>query len=169
MPLPQTTYNQFASVAVAGMLYDGVLNTDKCAYPASEVIPFGRACEVVNGAVRLCQGTTQEVPNLIGVSIYKDAHYAGGYQIGEMVPLLRKGRIWVELAAGTTGAVELEGANVSHSSTIPTDRGKFTDAAANGTAGTEISSAVGKFRTSKATGATGLAVVELNLSASGSQ
>lgn len=161
--MSQTTYLVDRLVAVAGMIAVG--DERHCAtWPASEVIPFGRGVEVVSGQVRLYQSTGQDgASGLAGVAIYKDMHYAGGYQIGEMVPVLRVGQVWVDFVG--TGATELEDAKVSHSSTVTTDRGKFTDAASSATATTEVSSVVGKFRGAKATAT--LALVELNLPGAG--
>jgi len=165
--MPQTTYLTDRAIAVAGQLADGGNDIHIATWPASEVIPFGLAVEVVSGKVRLPQSTGQEIATFGGVAMYKDMAVPGGYAIGDMVPVLRKGRIWGVGSSTLTGATELEDAKVSHSSTVATDRGKFTDAASAATAGSEISGVVAKFRGSKST--TALVLVELNLPSGGVQ
>lgn len=159
--MAQLTYPLTRSVAVAGMLADGWNGQDITSFPALEVIEAGRAVEVVvaSGGVRLPASTGDVLPLLAGVAVYKDTSPPGGYQIGDMVPVLRKGRVWAQFSG--TGATELEDARVYHSSTIATNRGKFTDAAADATATTEVSTNVAKFR-GKSNSAT-LALVDLNL------
>lgn len=164
--MSQTVYTLDHAVAYAGQIADVWLAQDLTSFPASEVIPAGRMCEVTAGKARLAQSTTQDVVAGVGVggvSVYNAMAIAGGYQIGDMVPLLRKGRIWVDFVG--TGATELEDAKYKHSSTVATDRGKFTDAASDATATTEVSSIVGKFRDRPAGpgGSPAIACVELNL------
>lgn len=161
--MPQLTYVQDRSVAIAGMLGDGWNGQDIRSFPASEAIVPGVLCEVVAGKVRPAQGTGQEIASVAGVAVYRDVYPPGGYAIGDMVPCLAKGRVWVSFIAGT-GGTELELARVSHSSTVATDRGKFTDAAAAATAGSEVSGPLGVFRGTDNTAT--LALVELILPAS---
>lgn len=143
--MSQTSYTLDHAVAYAGQIADVWLGTDVSSYPAGEVIPPGRMCEVVAGVARLAQSTGDgSADNLIGVSIYKAMAVPGGYQIGDMVPCLRKGRIWVDFVG--TGATELEAARYKHASVTATDRGKFTDAAAASGADAEVSGVVGVFR-----------------------
>lgn len=165
--MAQTVYNQDRAVAVAGQRGDAYLGEDVTGFPAGEVIPAGRMCEVVSGLLRLAQSTGDgSTDALAGISLYDGfQNYQGAYQIGDMVPCLRKGRVWVDVSSTMTGATELEIAKYTHSSTIATDRGKFTDAAASASAGVEIATFSGKFRNrpAGATGATGLVQVEINL------
>lgn len=164
--MPQTVYTQYMTVqGVPGQLHGYADPKHFVSFTCSEDIPCGRAVEVVNGLARLPQGTGQEIPLLAGVSVYTDMMYAGGYKAGEQVLLLRKGTIWVEFTG--TGPTEFEVARISHSSTVATNRGKFTDAAADGTATTEVSAEAGRFRSDR--GTTSVALVELNLSASAVQ
>jgi len=161
----QTVYTLDHAVAYAGQIADVYIGQDITSFPASEVIPAGRMCEVVAGKARLVQGTGQDSTTLGGVSCYNAMAIPGGYQIGDMVPLLRNGRIWVDFVG--TGATELEDAKYSHSSTVATDRGKFTDAASAAGAGVEVSAVVGKFRDRPAGpgGSPAIACVELRLPA----
>lgn len=157
----QLTYGLDHVVATPGQIGDASNAAEYTSFPASEAIPFGRFVEVPAGGTtcRLPQGTGQEINGLVGVSVYRDAMPPGGYQIGDEVTILRRGRIWVEFNG--TGATELEDARVKHSSTIVTHRGKATDAAADGTATTEISGVNGKFR--GANSLSTVALVEINL------
>lgn len=164
--MSQTSYTLDHAVAYAGQIADVWLAQDLTSFPASEVIPAGRMCEVTAGKARLAQSTTQDVVAGVGVggvSVYNAMAIAGGYQIGDMVPLLRKGRIWVDFVG--TGATELEDAKYKHFSVTATDRGKFTDAASAAGADAEVSSIVGKFRDRPAGpgGSPAIACVELNL------
>lgn len=168
----QTAYNIDRGIALAGMLADNGPDTVIEAWPASEVIPAGVMCEIVSGAARVTRSTGQDSPTLGGVSVFKGmVEYNAGngeYRIGDMVPLLRKGRIWGVTASTLTAATELKDASYAHSSTVATDRGKFTDAAPSATATSEVSSVIGKFRGSRnaATPSAGLAKVEINLPSS---
>lgn len=164
--MSQTSYSQNLVSGVPGLVADASITDEfRGSWPASEIIPAGRMCEVVAGKVRLCQGTGQDSTTLAGVSVYKAMHepYAGTgeYQIGQFVPLMSKGTIWVSVAATSATPTELLDAKYSHSSTITTNRGMFTTEASSASAGVEISAVVGKFRGANATAT--LAKVEINL------
>lgn len=160
--MPQTTYADAPTSALAGMLADSGPK-DIASYPASEVIPPGRVCVLKSDGTCELPKNTGAMPTSgagapIGISTYLSMAPPGGYQIGDMVPLVRKGRVWAEFTG--TGASDLEVMNVSHSSTTATHRGKVTDAATATTAGSEVSAlptAVAR------KGITGLALVEINL------
>jgi hypothetical protein len=162
--MPQTSYSLAPAVALAGMLAD---HGDKeiTSRPAAEVIPPGRAVVIKSdGTVELPKTAGAAIPasgtgSLLGIAFYENYAPAGGYQIGDMVPILRKGRVWVDFSG--TLATDNEAVNISHSSTVDTDRGKFTDAATSTTAGSEITA----FSKGIARGNAGaaLACVEINL------
>lgn len=166
--MSQTSYQIDRNAAVAGLVADASTTDEfRGSWAASEVIPAGRMCEVVAGKVRLAQGTGQDSTTLAGVSVYKAMHEpnptagTGEYQIGQLVPLMSKGTIWVSVAATSAVPTELLDAKYSHSSTLTVNRGMFTTEASSASAGVEISAVVGKFRGSNASAT--LAKVEINL------
>lgn len=159
--MPQTVYTEaILARAVAGMIADQNERAEITSYPASELIPAGRACELqADGTLKLPQSTT--LGNVKGVSIYQASRPPIAYQIGEMVPLMRRGRIWAEFTG--SGATDGETLRIEHSTTTATDRGKFTDKAISAVAGTEVDAfAKGECRGGQATPAL-LALVDLNL------
>lgn len=140
----QTSYQQDLSIAVAGMFADGDQDTSVTSYPASEVILPGRVCVVkADGTCELPKTAgampTSGAGSVLGVSLYADSAPPGGYQIGDMVPILRRGKVWAEFVG--TAATDLQVLNIKNSSTIATDRGKFTTDATSTTAGVEVSAA----------------------------
>jgi hypothetical protein len=173
--MPQTTYALDSNPGLPGMVQDGSDVQEVVSYPAAEAIPFGRMLELDSGGtkVQLAQGTGQQIAKPVGVSVYDatkmpgDATLAGlgyssGYSVGDLVKVLRKGRIYAEFS-GTTDAA-LATANVYHSSTIATNRGKFTDVAGAAGAGVEVADAVGsKFVKPVNATVAGLCIVEINL------
>jgi hypothetical protein len=162
----QTSYTTDLTAAVAGMLADNGPQEIGSA-PAAEAIPFG--CAVViksDGTVELPKNTgalpATGAGSLVGVSIYKNHVPAGGYAAGDMVPFLRKGRIWARFTG--TAATYNEAMQIRHASDNSNSelahRGTFTDAAASTTVGQE------KTAFSKGIardGLTGLALMDLNL------
>lgn len=164
----QSTYSVDYPICQLGQLAD-TGTKEEVSYPAAEAIPFGRAVELdsTGTKVQLVQGTGQAIAKLVGVSILDatkepDPAGGGGYKIGEVVRVLRKGRIYAEFS-GTTDAA-LVNANIYHSSTIATNRGKFTDVAGAAGAGVEVdSSGFAKFMRPINASQAGACLVELNL------
>lgn len=160
--MSQTSYTTDLTAAISGMLADnGPKEID--AKPAAEVIPPGRGVTLKSdGTVELPKDAA--LANLFGVSVYRSSAPPGGYQIGDMVPILRKGRIWADFTG--TGATELEQMKLRHASTDGASqaqhRGKFTDAAADVDAGEEVTAIPTTGVVSRG-GATGLVKLELNL------
>lgn len=152
----QLTYNQFPAFAQPGQLAD-LAYQEIVSFPAAEVIQPGRLLELASDGISVQQvqdtGNTSGVAsNVVGFSVLVTARESQGavgvtgygvggpaYQIGEMVPVLMRGRIYAEWKGTTQTAFAQP--NVYHSSTLTADRGKLTDAVASGTAGSEISSA----------------------------
>ena len=132
----QTAYTVLPAVGLNGQILDDGFNLIT-SYPASELISVGRLCEVVGGLLRMCQTAGANLGNVVGVSAYIGAREPGQFQIGDMVPVLRRGKIFAEWN-GTT-QVEFATPNVNHSSTLAVSRGMFTDAVASAVAGSEIS------------------------------
>ncbi len=152
--MPQTTYSLDHVAAVAGQVVSKDRTVGK--YAAAEEIPPGRLV-VLNsdGALELPQDTT--LAKAVGVSMYRDAKEPGPWAVGDFVPVLRQGVIWAEFSGGT--AADLAEANVKHSSTISTHRGKFSASSVSSGTGTEISDP-GPCLFYSAEGPTGLAQVE---------
>ena len=153
----QTSVTVFPATAQAGQLADLALNVIET-FTAIEVINPGRFVEVASDglSVQQVQGTSSSdttghfYKTCLGVSIMKTAREGAGasgvtaygvggpaYAIGDPVPVLRRGRIFAEWKGTTQPAFGQ--AQVYHSSTIATDRGKVTDASVGQGAGTEIS------------------------------
>jgi hypothetical protein len=122
-------------------------------YPAGATIQPGIAVEVISGLVYPLKdsGTTSSfLPALIGVAMFDPAmenSYPpgsgttpvtfGGYLVNQLVPICRKGRVWVQTDAGGTWP-ELGAVNVWHSSDGTHLQGVFTMSATATTAGAEI-------------------------------
>lgn len=173
----QTVYQQFSDFADPGQLVDCAFN-EIVSFPAAEVIPPGRAVEMAADglSVQLCQQTSSTF-NPVGISVQNTAREGTGavgvnpqygvqglsYQPGETVRVLMRGRIWAEWK-GTTQPV-FGAINTYHSSTISTDRGKFTDASTSTGAGTEVSTSA-VFRTRQAQSNSGT-IVELDVNLPG--
>jgi len=84
----------------------------------------------------------------------------GGYVAGNLVPIMRKGQIW-GIYSGSSIPTDLQDAKVSHSSTVATNNGTFTDATSSATAGSEVTGALAKYSGSNSTST--LVLVELDI------
>lgn len=154
----QTSYNTIQDIATPGQLADLNLDSRVVSYPAGENIEFGRLCEVdsagvlhhVSGVSNVITGGTGGTSKLAGVCVKDVAREqqlasSGGsagsafYQSGEMVPVLRKGRIFGAFDGSGTASV-LSQPNVWHPSTTDTNdiRGVFTLASTSVVAGSEV-------------------------------
>jgi hypothetical protein len=164
--MPQTTYALDNPGAVPGMLLDKDEDVVIVAFPAASAIPFGRGVELdsLGTKVQLPQNTGGPIAQFAGVSVYVDTLEPGGYAAGDMVHVLRKGRIAVTTVGTAIAATDaLTAANVSHKSVTATDRGKFTKAATNAGADAEVADVGAKWHRTPVTGVTDLAVIDLNL------
>jgi hypothetical protein len=138
--MPQLTAPILPVIGIPGMLADNARKLAIVGYPCSEPIPAGRLCEVVNGVLRLCQTTGASLGNVVGVSVYIGLKESTSvFAVGDLVPVVRIGRVWAEWN-GTT-QTEYSVPNVNHSSTVATNRGMITDAATSAVAGSEVSPA----------------------------
>src|SRR5215472_12439271 len=123
----QTSYNNQPDIATPGQLADLDLDSRVVSYPAGEAIEFGRLCEVdASGLLHHVQGASNVLASakLAGVSVKDVAREQqlsslGGsagsahYQSGEMVPVMRKGRIYACWdGSGSQGV--MSGVNVWH-------------------------------------------------------
>jgi hypothetical protein len=197
--MPQTQYNLDPIIGVPGMPFSPASSDVVESRPAAVFVPPGVAVElvIVNGAE--CVQPLQDAgtagsftPALYGVSIYDPAREQAipslgvnpggidgkaGYAAGEMVPVMRSGRIYVQTDANaSTWAAawpSLGQVSVWHSSDGTHAQGVFTMLAASATAGAEIdlcpTSIIGRDsgRVQSYTNGWGttfnLAVVEINL------
>lgn len=170
--MPQDTYGFGFAAALAGQIADsGAIDIDS-AHVCSEDLSPGRVVELhTDGKLRAPQGTGAPIAKLFGVVVRKhnvegtltsslDAADVGKYKAGEVVTVMRKGRVWAETVT-PFAFTELDAAQVSHSSTIATHRGKVTSAASSGTAGAEIASTALVVRSLNSDSS--LALLELNL------
>jgi hypothetical protein len=132
--MPQSSYDLDNTAALAGQVVEKGRVVGR--YQAAEEIPAGRFVVLnADGKLELPQDTA--LGKVVGVSMYRSSREPEAWQADDYVPVLRAGTIWVESTASTPA--DLASANVRHSSTISTHRGKVTDAATSAGAGTEIS------------------------------
>lgn len=171
----QQTYTQFPAFAQPGQLADLAYN-EIVSFPAAEVINPGRCVELAADGLSVQQ--TQQTSTTfapVGISIERTAREGAGavgvtaygiggpaYQIGEMVPVLMRGRIYAEWSGTTQTAFGMP--NAYHSSTVATNRGKLTDTATSSGAGTEVANAGHSIRVRQALPGTGnIVLVDINL------
>lgn len=149
----QTSYQLRPDIAVPGMLADENLDDKVLSFPAGEAIPFGRLCEVdTSGNLLLVRGSGANIASnkLAGVSVFDVAREqqlaaAGGsagsgfYAQSEMVPVLRKGRIFAAWDGSGTQSV-FGTPNVNHPSSADASgiRGVFSGGTVSTAAGSEI-------------------------------
>lgn len=172
----QTSYNTDVVIGVPGQPRASTIHEMIVSYPAGEVINFGRAVAVnSSGLLQQVQETGDGLlAGLLGVSVYQPAReqaypptFGGAqYQVGEMVPVMRRGRIFAEWNGTTQGYCAA--VNVNCSSTTDTNRGIFTDAAISAVAGSEIAVATGMVLYAP-TGVSNLCELDINLPAAGPQ
>jgi hypothetical protein len=171
----QATYVEYQALGQVGQLID-CANREIVSFMAAEVINPGRAVEMAADGLSIQQtqatGTTFAP---VGISILKTSREGQGadgltgygvegvaYQIGEMVPVLMRGRILAEWKGTTQTAFGMP--NAFHSSTLAADRGKFTDTATSAVAGSEVAVAGHQFRVRFAlTGSGSLVELDVNL------
>jgi hypothetical protein len=133
---------------------------------ASEEIPFG----VMVG--RATDGTIRRYrtgDKMLGVSLARNTRESGSYAEGdsatwkqyEEVPVARKGLLWAQFESNAA-SVALLAANLHGSTTVATDRGKFTSRATSASAGAEVDATTALFWRIAASSAT-QCLVELNL------
>lgn len=162
-----TSVLQTAVAAIEGMLADnaGISVISRAA--ANAAIPQGRAVVFVAGdtdaQVRI-PATTGQVsgPNLMGVSFFEDTAPANPYAVGDQVPVLRKGKVWVLVEEAVTPASSVF---VRHAAgtggTAAKPLGGFRASADSNTSATLVSIDVARYLTSAS--ADGLALLAINL------
>ena len=164
--MPQTAYNLEPVTGVPGMPFSPASSDVVESRPALVAIPFGIAVElVVSGGVEYIQPLKDATvggsfaPALFGVSIFDPAREqaipdlgvnpggissSAGYAAGEMVPVMRSGKIYVltdaatQLANWTASWPSLGQVTVWHSSNGTHAQGVFSMVGVSTTSGAEI-------------------------------
>lgn len=165
----QTDYSFNPVIGTLGQRYREHTSDEVVTYPASVQIMPGTLLELVTVSgvdkVRPAQSASGALKPLVGVALYED-RYAPAlgstnnyFQAGDLVPVLRKGRVFAAWN-GTTQA-SLATVNYEHSTTT-NPQGSFTDAATSVTAGSEIDLANG-VRLVRNISSTTMCLVELAL------
>ena len=163
----QTTYSRFPDESYEGQLAD-VQDGYIASYIADGAIIPGRLLELTtDGLVRMPQGTTTGLP-IAGAAVLKTAASSTAplstnttYADGDVVPVLRRGRIWLCFEGGSPALGET--LNVHHSSTTADHRGKVTGTTTSVVAGSEI--AVGYVQLVKFSADDERALVDVNFPA----
>jgi hypothetical protein len=131
--MAQTSFSVDSAVALPGQLADNGPH-EVIEMVAAETIAPGRLVvyNASSGKCELPQSASLDLKLVLGVAMYEATNpqaVAGGftYAAGDVVPILRKGRIYASFSGGTDTAYTF--ANVKHSSTTATDRGKFSASA----------------------------------------
>jgi hypothetical protein len=163
--MPQLTVSQNAIIAQPGMAFDAEASArDVISLPAATNIPFGAYVEITAaGACQVLQDSTTGAAFLPsaaggvkpgGVALFdalgvEQAYQAfqvpasttgssaSGWLKGMLVPVLRRGRIWV-LGDASGTQLNYGPINVHHSSTGANPQGVFTFLAISATVGNEI-------------------------------
>lgn len=162
--MAQTSYDLDSAVALPGQVAD-LSNKVIVSYPAGGDIPFGAAVELQSdGTVIVPEDTT--LTKLVGIAVRDDllpqviGGGSPGYEAGDMVPVLRVGKVYALFNGGTDAA--LTKAHVKHSSTTATYRGYITASAVSASAGSEITDFGGLMFVSNMSDSA-LCLVEVNL------
>lgn len=164
----QTTVSQYNAGVLPGTLGPNQETAIIVTVTAAEVIPFGVMVEI-NGSGQAVLPKSASLGTLGGVALRQTmrmgGQYAPGgssaYQIGDELPVLRRGQCYAAVDGGGTQA-QYGAANVDHSTTTATNRGKFTASATSATTGSEIGAAPAVFYTAAAN-ANGAALVSISL------
>lgn len=154
----QTNFSINPPIGMPGQRFDNGPHEVR-AFPAYVAVPFGVLCEFnVQNGIRYVQpvqdsGTAGSfLPNLAGISEYdpmREQGYAAGgtigqgsYKAGEMVPCIRRGRVWVNWDGNTgTAWPEYAAIRVKHNSDGSAGAGVFTTLAVSTTLHAEIDTA----------------------------
>lgn len=171
----QTVYTVFPDVALAGQLGDPSFATFVRSYIAKSDITPGTFVELnSDGTVQMAK-TSGAGEVIEGVAVLRTAgkqtqplSVSSDYKAGDVVPVLRRGQVWVLWAGSGTPALGSR-VNVSHHSTTATQNGYGTDAVPSLSADAEVSPVNAELMRTVTTNVNAntdvLALVELNLPA----
>jgi hypothetical protein len=173
----QTSYSTDVVIGIPGQRTASSLGEIVVSAPAGEAIQFGRYCQLdtTTNLLKMAQETGDgALAGTFGVSVYRPAReqaypptFGGAnYVVGDMVPCLRRGRMYAEWN-GTTQTFGSQ-PNVNCSSTTATNRGIFTDASISASVGAEIATATG-IVIYMPTSVSNIVEVDVNLPAAGAQ
>jgi hypothetical protein len=145
--MPQTSYSVFPSQAYQGQPGDGYLGTYIVSEIAAADFAPGLGLEYdTAGLVRPAQSTGTDIARKAGVSVLKTSKSSTAplstnvtFKSGDVVPCLRRGKIWAKFDGGSP--IKGDSLNLKHSSTTAANQGVFTASATSGTAGSEIGTA----------------------------
>lgn len=131
---PQTTYTLDETAAIAGQVVEARSYAGR--YDCSEAILPGLAVALhTDGKLRLPRHSDK----ILGIAPYRAALPAGGYATGDRIAVVRSGQVWCVTGGSAQPTVTaLQKPNIMASTTIATDRGKFTGDASSASAGVEI-------------------------------
>lgn len=93
----QTSMSNNPDVGRPGMRYDSSHFQDIVSCRAQEAIPFGSYVRIIGGDCELADNTGEVTGNDGGVALatQNKATQAGGYAAGDIVAVMRAGRVWV--------------------------------------------------------------------------
>lgn len=151
--------------AVPGMLVDSQF-VDVVSKIATEDIPFGVAV-AINGDNCELPDTSGEVTGVAGIAILdpnkpsggsqvNGGTMTGGYKTGDIVAVLRRGRVWVQVANAVTAGSNVQ---VRYAGTAVVSKGEMGNTSTASETDAALASA--KFETAQAT-VGGLAVVNVS-------
>jgi hypothetical protein len=123
MTIPQDTFTVFHAAAYPGMLCDNHSLEGIVSYRAAVAFQPGLVLEL-NGSGQVQPPIAGSANKIAGVGVYLSTNPPGGYQAGDMVPVLRKGRVWVTgngAAAATDGDALRLYVNGAHGGKLTTD------------------------------------------------
>lgn len=156
--MSQTSYTLDRRPGIPGMAFD-IGDSDIVSFVANEALEPGKIVRVrSDGKVEY---PTDDTGVLVGVVMYQDtkeSSYPQGtavYQAGDVVPVLRYGRIWTQFVSGTQ--VIMADANLSNGATVA-DRGKLT---AQVTAANSVRTMAGRVKFWEVQTAANLALAEV--------
>lgn len=172
----QLSHDLIPAMGTPGELFDAKLGNDIISCIAAETLQPGRFVELDSSdddtgdpIVRLPQGTTTSLTNVIGVVVRDQQreqnswpdNSAQGYAAGSRVAVMRRGRIFVERdTADTASVARLSSFNIMHSSTNSAKRGMVTKASTSTSSGAEVDS-YSSMKVFEDTETSGLALIDL--------
>jgi len=92
----QTTVDNSPAAAAPGMLYDSSMFKDVVTCRALEDIPFGCYVRIVGSTCEIPDSTGEVTADDGGIAVHSQEFATeGGYKTGDLVNVMRAGRIWV--------------------------------------------------------------------------